>query len=158
VCHTSLAGREHAPATPTRQTLTDPALTGMTREALQALLEELIVPYAAVIEQRRHRQRGGDRRPGSRGGVFRQKITDGDRILAALLYQRRVCTLETLAELFTISRSTLWNAINDVLPILHAHRITITPADHRYASAADLLASVEPRRTSPQTAKENPAC
>jgi hypothetical protein len=34
------------------------------------------VPYAAAIEQRRHRQRGGNRRPGTRGGVFRQKITD----------------------------------------------------------------------------------
>ena len=76
------------------------------------------MPYAAAIEQRRHRQRGGNRRPGTRGGVFRQKITDGDRILATILYQRRICTLDTLAELFDICKSTLWNAINDVLPIL----------------------------------------
>ncbi|SPT49844.1 ISAzo13 family transposase [Actinomadura madurae] len=131
----------HVPASPTRHALTDPHLTGMSRDALHALLEELIVPYAAAIEQRRHRQRGGDRRPGSRGGVFRQKITDGDRILATILYQRRVCTLHTLAELFDISRSTLWNAINDVLPILDAHHVTITPADQHHASAADLLAS-----------------
>ena len=140
-------GAEPARATtPTRHALTDPVLTGMSRQALHALLEELIVPYAAAIEQRRHRQRGGDRRPGTRAGVFRQKITDADRILATILHQRRVCTLDTLAELFNISRSTLWNAINDALPILDAHHLTVIPADHRYASAADLLASIEPAR------------
>jgi DNA-binding transcriptional regulator YdaS (Cro superfamily) len=128
-------------ATPTRQALTDPTLTGMSHEDLHTLLEELIVPYAAVIEERRHRQRGGNRRPGTRGGVFRQKITDGDRILATILYRRRVCGLEALAELFEVSRSTLWNAINDVLPILAARRIDITLADRRHPTAAALLAS-----------------
>jgi DDE family transposase len=133
----------HVPASPTRHALTDPHLTGMSPKALDTMLEKLIVPYAAAIEQRRHRQRRGNRRPGTRGGVFRQKITDGDRILATILYQRRVCTLDTLAELFAISRSTLWNAIRDVLPILCAHGAAITPASHRYASAAALLASTE---------------
>jgi hypothetical protein len=142
------AGPAAHATSPTRHALTDPKLTGMSRGALHTLLQELIVPYAATIEKRRHRQRGGDRRPGTRGGVFRQKITDGDRILATIVYQRRICTLETLAELFDISRSTLWNAINDVLPILDAHRVIITPADHRYTSAADLLASAESRKTS----------
>jgi DNA-binding transcriptional regulator YdaS (Cro superfamily) len=137
---------ERAPATPTRHALTHPALTGMSHDDLHALLEELIVPYAAAIEARRHRQRAGERRPGTRGGVFRQKITDGDRILATILYQRRVTTLDTLAELFDISRSTLWNAINDVMPILDANRATITSADHHYISTTDLLAAVESHR------------
>jgi hypothetical protein len=135
----------HTPAHPTRDALTAPHLTGMSRDALDTLLEKLITPYAAAIEQRRHRQRGGNRRPGTRGGVFRQKITDGDRILATILYQRRVCTLDTLAELFDICKSTLWNAIKDVLPILNTHP-AITPADHRYDSAADLLASTHTPR------------
>lgn len=130
------------PAIPTRHSLTDPTLTGMSREALHTLLEELIVPYAAAIEQRRHRQRGGDRRPGTRGGVFRQKITDSDRILATILYRRHVCSLGSLAELFGVCRSTMWNAINDVLPILDTRRVAITPAEHRHTTAADLLASV----------------
>ncbi|MER6530514.1 hypothetical protein [Streptomyces sp. NPDC001508] len=133
---------EHAPTALTRQALTDPTLTGMSHEALHALLEALIVPYAAAIEERRHRQRGGNRRPGTRGGVFRQKITDGDRILATILYRRRVCGLDALAELFGVCRSTLWNAIRDVLPILDARHIDITPADHRHPTAADLLISV----------------
>ena len=103
---TSSGPAGHAPATPTRQALTDPTLTGMSHEALHTLLEELIVPYAAAIEERRHRQRGGNRRPGTRGGVFRQKITDADRILATILYRRRVCGLDALAELFGVCKST----------------------------------------------------
>jgi hypothetical protein len=138
------------PTQPAPPPLTDPQLTGMTREALHTLLEELIVPYAAAIEQRRHRQRGADRRLGTRAGVFRQKITDSDRILATILYRRRVCGLDTLAELFDISRSTLWNAINDVLPILDERRITVTPADQRHATAIDLLACVEQPPTTSQ--------
>ncbi|WP_329581902.1 ISAzo13 family transposase [Kitasatospora sp. NBC_01250] len=144
---TDVAPAEHPSAIPTHQALTSPALTGTSREALHTLLEELIVPYAAAIEQRRHRQRGGDRRPGSRGGVFRQKMTDGDRILATILYRRRVCGLDPLAELFGVCRSTLWNAIKDVLPILDARRIDITPAEHRHTTAADLLASVNEPQT-----------
>ncbi|MFR9778403.1 ISAzo13 family transposase [Micromonospora sp. MS34] len=133
----------HPPTLPARHPLTDPRLTGMNREALHALLQQLIVPYAAAIEERRHRQRAGDRRLGTRAGVFRQKITDSDRILATILYRRRVCSLNTLAELFDVCRSTLWNAINDVLPILGDRRITIAPAQHRYDTSVDLLASVE---------------
>lgn len=134
-------------AQPARQAMTDPALTGMSREALHTLLEELIVPYAAAIEQRRHRQRGGDRRLGTRAGVFRQKMTDGDRILATILYQRRICAPETLADLFDVSRGTLWNAIRDVQPILAAHHVAITPAEHRHTTAVDLLASINQAHT-----------
>lgn len=119
----------HVPVHPTRHALTDPRLTGMSRDALDTLLEKLIVPYVAAIEQRRHRQRGGTRRPGTRGGVFRQKIRspNGGRILATILDQRQICTLDTPAELFDISRSALWNAIKDVLPVLDNHHLAITP-------------------------------
>ncbi len=134
-------GPDQHPMGPSRHALTAPDLTGMSRQSLHDLLEELIVPYAAAIEKRRHQHRGGDRRPSTRGGVFRQKITDGDRILATILYRRRVCGLDTLAELFDISRSTLWNAINDVLPVLDAHGLDIAPAERRFPTAADLLAA-----------------
>jgi len=145
----------HPPTPPARYPLTDPRLTGMNREALHTLLQELIVPYAAAIEERRHRQRGGDRRLGTRAGVFRQKVTDSDRILATVLYRRQICSLNTLAELFDVSRSTLWNAINDVLPILDDRRIPIAPAEHRYATTIDLLASVEhPSRGTHETGKQ----
>ncbi|WP_165949824.1 hypothetical protein, partial [Micromonospora sp. KC207] len=63
----------------------------------------------------------------------------------------RVCGLDTLADLFDVSRSTLWNAINDVLPILDNRRITITPAEYRHATPTDLLASVQPSAADQET-------
>jgi len=50
-------------------------------------------------ERHRHRRRGGERLPGARGGVFTQKITNDERVLITVLYQRKLCTQDTLAEL-----------------------------------------------------------
>ena len=123
-------------------TLSHPSLTGMTHADFQAMTDRIALSYAAAVEQRRHRQRGGDRLPGTRGGVFRQKITDADRILATLLSQRQICNQQTLADLFAVSRGTIRNAIDDVLPLLEKDGHVAAPADHHYRTAADLLASV----------------
>jgi hypothetical protein len=122
--------------------LSHPSLTGMSRAGFQALTDQITVSYAAAVEQRRHRRRGADRQPGTRGGVFRQKITDADRILATVLSQRRLCNQQTLADLFAVSRGTIRNAIDDVLPLLDEHGYAATPADRYYRTAAHLLASV----------------
>jgi transposase len=132
-------GKETAVQEHPCQTLAHPALTGMSRTNFQALLTRIALPYAAAIEQRRHQRRGGDRLPGTRGGVFRQKITDSDRILATVLAKRRLCSQETLAELFHISRGTLRNAIDDIAPLLERDGYTITRAERRFATTADIL-------------------
>ncbi|WP_328828904.1 ISAzo13 family transposase [Streptomyces sp. NBC_00252] len=124
------------------QTLSHPALTGMSRPDFQALIGRITVPYQAALEQRRHRKRGGDRRPGTRDGVFRQKITDADRILATVLSQRDLCNQQTLADLFGVSRGTIRNAIADVRPLLEQDLYVPIPAERRFATAADVLASV----------------
>ncbi|WP_405970372.1 ISAzo13 family transposase [Streptomyces sp. NBC_00988] len=124
------------------QTLSHPALTGMSRPDFQALVDRITVPYQAALEQRRHHQRGGDRRPGTRGGVFRQKITDADRILATVLSQRDLCNQQTLADLFGVSRGTIRNAIDDVRPLLEQDPHVPTPAERRFATATDVFASV----------------
>jgi hypothetical protein len=100
------------------------------------------VPYQAALERRRQLQRGGDRRPGTRGGVFRQKITDADRILATVLSQRDLCDQQTLADLFGVSRGTIRNAIKDVQPLLEQDTHVPTCAERRFATANDLLASL----------------
>ncbi|GAB3976685.1 hypothetical protein GCM10029978_066730 [Actinoallomurus acanthiterrae] len=150
--HLAHGSSRHRTALPDE--LSHPDLTGMSRQELHGLIERLTIPYEAVIERRRHKQRGGDRLPGTRGGVFRQKITDTDRILAAILYQRKLCTREALADLFHISRRTIGYAIADVVPLLEQHGPTIKAANRRFTSAAGVLASVA---SSPQDAAE-PTC
>ena len=48
--------------------------------------------------------------------------------------------------LFAISRSTLWNAINDVQRILDARRVIVPQAEQRFTTTAELLSAVEPRQ------------
>jgi glutathione S-transferase len=114
----------------------------MNRADFQAMADRIAVSYAAAVEQRRHRRRGGDRLPGTRGGVLRQKITDADRILVTVLSQRRLGNQQTLADLFGTSRGTIRNAIDDVLPLLEEDGYLATPADRYYRTAADLSASL----------------
>ena len=114
----------------------------MNRPEFRTLVEKISVAYAATVEKRRHRQRGGDRQLGARGGVFRQRITDADRILATVLFQRRLCSQDALAELFGVSRGTLRNAYADVLALLADHGFTITRADQRFATASEVLQAV----------------
>ncbi|MFC7388456.1 ISAzo13 family transposase [Sphaerisporangium rhizosphaerae] len=124
------------------QVLSHPEVTGMPRDTFQAMIKRITVSYHATIERRRHQQRGGERLAGSRRGVFRQKITDADRILATVLAQRQLCDQQTLADLFGVSRGTIRNAIDDVLPLLKQDGYISTPATHRFTTATELLASV----------------
>jgi hypothetical protein len=137
----------------TSHALTHPDLTGMTREDFHALLDRVAVAYRAAIERRRHHQRGGARRPGTRGGVFRQKITDADRILATVLDQRQLCNQHTLAELFGVSRGTVRNAIDDVAPLLEQHGYVATPSPHRFATAAE-SSPWHPRQAPQETTRQ----
>ena len=122
--------------------LADPSLTGMDRTELAGLIDQLSLQQAALIERRRHQQRGGPRQPGTRGGVFRQKITDAERLLAAVLYQRKLGTRQVLADAFGVSLGTLNNALADAQPVLHEAGIALQPAPTRFATGAELLASV----------------
>jgi hypothetical protein len=106
------------------------------------LLDGLSVRHAAVVERRRHQRRGAPRLPGTRGGVFRQKITDAEQILATILHLRQVCTMQALAELFDVSRRTIGNALAEVRPLLETDGFHLPPAPSRLRSATDLLTSI----------------
>ena len=140
---------------PLPEALSDPKLTGMSRQRLDHLTHQLAIPHAAAIEGRRHRQRGGDRTAGTRRGVFKQKLTDPERILATVLYLRTLCTREVLAEAFDVSRGTISNAIAEVVPLLKEADITIEPAGTRFRTATDMLASTE-SASEPTTPTEPP--
>lgn len=117
---------------------------GMTRQDLNALIERLTTPHAAAVERRRHRRRGADRLPRTRRGVFPQKITDTNRILATVLHQRRFCTRQVLADLFNVSRGTIGNANAEVAPLLEQHGPIIEPAGSKFATATESLNSFTP--------------
>jgi hypothetical protein len=133
--------------------LANPALTGMPRVDLDRLVDGLSIRHAAVVERRRHQRRGAPRLPGTRGGVFRQKITDAERILATILHLRQVCTMQTLAELFDVSRRTIGNALAEVRPLLETDGFRLLPAPSRLRSAADLLAPITPQDGTPTDPK-----
>lgn len=126
--------------------LADPALTGMPRADLQAMVQHLAVPYAARLEERWHRQRGErDRIHEASGvGVFRQKICDADRFLVAVLYQRGLCGRQVLADLFGVTRGTIRTISEDVLPLLEKHGYRIQPAGMRFTTATAMLNAVAP--------------
>jgi transposase len=124
------------------ETLSHPVLTGMSREELHQMIERLTPFQAARLERLRYQRRGGERLPGARGGIFQQKITDAERILAAILYQRKVCTRQALSELFEVSPRTIGNALIETRPLLKQDGYNPAPAPTRHRTAASLLASV----------------
>jgi transposase len=121
------------------EVLSDPVLTGMSRQDLQQLTERLALWQAAQTERRRHRRRGRERLPGTRGGVFRQKITDAERVLAAVLSLRGICTRRVLAELLGVSPRTIGNALLDVRPLLEHQGYATAPAKRRFSTSAALV-------------------
>jgi hypothetical protein len=122
--------------------LAHPTLTGLSRAELAAMTERVRHIQDARNERHRHRRRGGERLPGARGGVFTQKITDDERVLATVLYQRKLCTQDILAELFEVSRRTIGDVVREVSPILAQDGSTPTPAPTRFATAAEILAAL----------------
>jgi hypothetical protein len=122
--------------------LSHPALTGLTQRELHDLISRLAARQTAQAERLTYQRRGGPRQPGTRGGVFHQKISNSERVLLALLYQRRLCTLDVFADaLGDVSRSAVGNVIRETLPLLQREDRLPRPAPTRYRTAADLLAA-----------------
>ncbi len=150
-----VSGHSEEPARPRlAERLADPALTGMSSGDLAALTERIVPILVARAERHRHRRRGGERLPGGRGGIFMQKITDAERVLATVLYQRGLGTHDTLADLFEVSRRTIGEALREVGPLLAQQGYRPIPAATRFLSAAALMASLaspQPRTDTPTT-------
>src|SRR5579859_244938 len=145
-----------AAAAPGRAMLSHPALTGMSRRQLDDLIAELAGPLEAQREQSRHRRRGTERRRAAGAGP-RAKLTNADRILATVLYLRRLCTHAVLGELFAVDRSRITEAIREIRPLLDEHRHAITPATARFPAPADLIAFLAAEDAEPATPIK-PAC
>jgi plasmid maintenance system antidote protein VapI len=124
------------------QQLSHPALTGLSRPGLHKLTAQLAPLQAAQAERLGYQRRGGPRQPSARGGVFHQKISNAERVLLAILYQRHLCTMEVLASVLGVCRSSIGNAIRETRPLLHQAGHVPAPAPARYRTGSDLLAAV----------------
>ena len=141
---------------PGHATLSHPALTGMSRQQLDDLIAELAGPLEAQREQSRHRRRGTARRRAAGAGP-RAKLTNADRILATVLYLRRLCTQAVLGDLFAVDRSRITEAIREIRPLLEEHGHAITPATARFPAPADLITFLAAENAGP-AAQIKPAC
>jgi hypothetical protein len=117
--------------------LRDPELTGMSIQEMDTVLNDLIPALAEQREQLRHERRGGERRR-TRGGGAKDKLSDADRILATVLYLRKIGTHNLLAQLFGVAGSTLTRAIQEVRPLLAKSGHTIPPSTARFRTPTDV--------------------
>jgi DNA-binding transcriptional regulator YdaS (Cro superfamily) len=109
-------------------TLADERLTGMSREELAALAQQLAPAQEAQSAQRCFEQRGGRRRraPGAgRKGL----LSAADRVLIAVVYLRQICSQNVLSDLLGINTNSIGQAIAETRQLLAEHHHTIrTPA------------------------------
>lgn len=113
-------------------------MTGMKRTDFAAMTGRVRQVLEAPGERHRRRRRGGEILPGARGGVFTQKITPDERVLATMLYQRKRCSQDTLAELLAVSRRTIGNLVREV-GLLTQDGYTPAPTDKRVPDADSLV-------------------
>jgi Rhodopirellula transposase DDE domain len=124
--------------------LSHPALTGLAQDDLRELTGRLAARQSSQTERLAYQRRGSPRQPGARAGVFPQKISNSERVLLTILYQRGVCTLDVLAgALGDVSRSAIGNVIRETLPLLQQAGHIPGQAPTRYRTAAELLAAGE---------------
>ncbi|MEB3963391.1 ISAzo13 family transposase [Streptomyces kunmingensis] len=119
--------------------LRDPELTGMPEPELAELISQLGQTLDELREQGRRQQRGGDR-VRARGAGAKDKLTTADRVLATVLYLRKLGTRDLLAQLFGVNGSTLTRAVHQVRPLLAEHGHIIPASTARFRTPADVAA------------------
>ena len=113
-------------------TLTGPALTGMSRSELDTLTAELDAlrhqrADAHHHEHQHHRAEQGLRAHAPRSGRP-SRLPFTDQVLATILHMRLSLPEDVLTELFTSSRSTIRRTITQIRQLLDQHGTTIEPA------------------------------
>jgi hypothetical protein len=121
--------------------LRNPELTSMTEPMLDALVDQLSQELDELREHGRSRQRGGDRIR-ARGAGAKDKLTIADRVLATVLYLRKLGTRDLITQLFGVNGSTITRAVQQVKPLLTKHGHTIPPSTARFRTPADVTAFV----------------
>ncbi|MFE6895242.1 ISAzo13 family transposase [Streptomyces sp. NPDC057694] len=127
------------PPRPCTGRLRSPALTGMPEAALDEIVGQLAQHLDELRERHRLQQRGSERTR-ARGAGAKDKLNTADRVLAAVLYLRKLGPRDLLAQLFGVDGSTLTRAVHQVQPLLAQHGRTIQPSTARFRTPADVTA------------------
>ncbi|MBL3669487.1 hypothetical protein JL475_26580 [Streptomyces sp. M2CJ-2] len=143
-----------APRRPEAAALRSPGLTGMPEAGLDRLVDELAAELAELRERQRLRQRGSERRR-TPGAGAKDKLATADRVLATVLYLRRLGPRDLPAQLFDITGSTLIRSIHQVQPLLAERGRTVPPSTARFRTPADVAAFLA---TANDGTKIKPAC
>ncbi|WP_398947505.1 ISAzo13 family transposase [Streptomyces sp. BK340] len=115
--------------------LRSPELTGMPEPVLDKVVDQL----DELREQGRRQKRGGERIR-ARGAGAKDKLTTAARVLATVLYLRKLGTRDLLAQLFGVNGSTITRAVRQVQPLLAEHGYTIPSSAARFRTPADVTA------------------
>ena len=117
-----------APGPPPCTLLADERLTGMSRDELAALAEQLAPAQQAQAAQRRFEQRGGPRRRAPGAGST-GLLTAADRVLITVVYLRQICSQNVLSDLLGINPNSIGQAIAETRQLLD-RAPPHDPADH----------------------------
>lgn len=123
-----------------RAVLAHRLFTGISRRHLACLVEELVAPWQAGLEGRRHAARGGIRKRAEGAGA-RHQLVFVDRLVATLIHLRHDLSHAVLGLLFGVHRSTITRAIAEIRPLL-AERGCAVPdrPDLRLRTLTDVFA------------------
>jgi hypothetical protein len=101
-----------------RAALSYSAFTGISRNHLDRLVDELAAPFATAREDRLHRRRGNQDRRRWPGAGHPPTLTLRDRLLCTLVWLRLGLSHQCLAILYGVDRSTVSTAVRQIRTLL----------------------------------------
>ena len=121
-----------------QDTLTHPALTGMSRADLDNLATALALPWQAAQEARLYQQRGGPRRRPATSGP-RPAFDLTGQLAVTLIHQHLHLPQHVLGWLTGTYPDKIRKAIRTITPLLAQHPIQTTPASIHLRTPDDLI-------------------
>lgn len=101
-----------------RAALSHPVLTGVGREHLGLVIEELADPWVARQESALRERRGGRDRLRAEGGGPNHRLPFTDRVIVTLVIMRFQLPHAALAVFYKVDRSTITRAVREIRPLL----------------------------------------
>src|SRR4051794_6121703 len=121
----------------------------MNPDELTQLSAQLAPAQDAQAAQRRFEQRGGPRRR-ARGAGSKGLLSDADRVLITVVYQRQICSQSVLSDLLGVNTNTIGQVIAETRQLPPGPRHSIPASTLRFPTADTLIEFVSSSRPIPQ--------